>query len=518
MKEAIFLLIFFSSALTFSFASTIIRGDPVAFSTFLPEKLELYQSQKENGYNWTEEWFEQMPIDHFSFTDARRFRLRYLINLDSYKPGGPIFFYTGNEGSIEGFAENTGFMWDIAPKFGAAVIFAEHRFYGKTQPFGNDSYKEVKNLGYLSSEQALADFVELIVWLKNDRIKNATKSAVIAFGGSYGGNLAAWIRTKYPHIVDGAIAGSAPVFWFQNANITQDIFAKIVTRTFKTSGCNAKTIVAAFNAIDELSKSDQGRNYLNQVFVLDKKSQIEKIEDAKFLKDFISETMKSMAMIDYPYPANFLTPLPGWPVKEACRPLNRNPSKSQRKNVWLLSHMVSLYYNYTGTTKTICANPEKCEGPYAQLGDPLGWPWQSCTEMVMPQCDSGLPNDFFPKTCPFTIEEFLNDCGKQFNSRGYHPGLIRPNWIIHNYGDHFPSASNIVFSNGKLDPWSGGGWKDSNTREGSLVSIILEQGAHHYDLRGAHKDDTDEVKKVREQEANEIKNWIKQAKEKYSKL
>uniref|UniRef100_A0A914YY98 Serine carboxypeptidase n=1 Tax=Panagrolaimus superbus TaxID=310955 RepID=A0A914YY98_9BILA len=102
-----------------------------------------------------------MPIDHFSFTDARRFKLRYLINLNSYKPGGPIFFYTGNEGSIEGFAENTGFMWDIAPQFNAAIIFAEHRFYGKTQPFGNNSYKEVKNLGYLSSEQALADFCSI---------------------------------------------------------------------------------------------------------------------------------------------------------------------------------------------------------------------------------------------------------------------------------------------------------------------------------------------------------------------
>lgn len=61
-----------------------------------------------------------------------------------------------------------GFMWDIAPQFNAAIVFAEHRFYGKTQPFGNDSYAEVKNLGYLSSEQALADFVELIVWLKNE--------------------------------------------------------------------------------------------------------------------------------------------------------------------------------------------------------------------------------------------------------------------------------------------------------------------------------------------------------------
>lgn len=58
-------------------------------------------------------------------------------------------------------------MWDIAPEYGAAVVFAEHRFYGKTKPFGNDSFSTIKNLGYLSSEQALADFAELITYLKN---------------------------------------------------------------------------------------------------------------------------------------------------------------------------------------------------------------------------------------------------------------------------------------------------------------------------------------------------------------
>ena len=36
---------------------------------------------------------------------------------------GPIFFYCGNEGPIESFYENTGFMFDIAPEFNAVVIF-----------------------------------------------------------------------------------------------------------------------------------------------------------------------------------------------------------------------------------------------------------------------------------------------------------------------------------------------------------------------------------------------------------
>ena len=72
MAAALFLLLFF---VAFSDATTIIRGDPVAISTYHPQFLVLSKSRG-NGYNWTEEWFEQMPIDHFSFTDARRFKLR----------------------------------------------------------------------------------------------------------------------------------------------------------------------------------------------------------------------------------------------------------------------------------------------------------------------------------------------------------------------------------------------------------------------------------------------------------
>lgn len=51
---------------------------------------------------------------------------------DTYSRGernSPIFFYTGNEGDIELFAENTGFMWDIADEFKATLVIGFLSFF-----------------------------------------------------------------------------------------------------------------------------------------------------------------------------------------------------------------------------------------------------------------------------------------------------------------------------------------------------------------------------------------------------
>ena len=56
------------------------------------------------------------------------------------------------------------------------------RFYGKSLPFGNDSFKH-PYVDLLSAEQALADYAVLVTALKTQL--NASDSRVIAFGGRY---------------------------------------------------------------------------------------------------------------------------------------------------------------------------------------------------------------------------------------------------------------------------------------------------------------------------------------------
>lgn len=90
-------------------------------------------------------------------------------------------------------------MWELAPRYGALLVFIEHRvetilfplFTKFLSQYEGDSVPNQKGvpdcLSYCSSTQALADYAVFIDALKKDL--GAEASPVIAFGGSYGGML-----------------------------------------------------------------------------------------------------------------------------------------------------------------------------------------------------------------------------------------------------------------------------------------------------------------------------------------
>lgn len=69
----------------------------------------------------------------------------------------------------------------------------------------------MENLRYLNSQQAIADVANFIDTKNREYNLTTTDAKWVAFGGSYAGNLVAWLRLKYPHLVHIAIASSGPV-------------------------------------------------------------------------------------------------------------------------------------------------------------------------------------------------------------------------------------------------------------------------------------------------------------------
>ncbi|KAL3628203.1 hypothetical protein CASFOL_027249 [Castilleja foliolosa] len=276
--------------------------------------VSLFSLATEKTQPYEEKYFTQI-LDHFNYNPVsyQTFQQRYLINDTNWGgPKSPIFVYTGNEGNVEWFAQNTGFMFENAPRFKALLIFIEHRFYGKSIPYGGNkttAYSNSTTLGYLSSTQALADYATLILDLKKNL--TATDSPVVVFGGSYGGMLAAWFRLKYPHVAIGALASSAPILYFDNITSPYS-FNNIITQDFRGESENCyKVIKGSWLEIEHTAKHELGLEILRKAFRICKN-----FITANDLESWLYKAYTYTAMSDYPTPANFLNPLPAYPIKQ----------------------------------------------------------------------------------------------------------------------------------------------------------------------------------------------------------
>ena len=69
-------------------------------------------------------------------------------------------------------------------------------------------------------------------------------------------------------------------------------------------------------------------------------------------------------------------------------------------------------------------------------------------------------------------------------------------------------ASNIVFSNGALDPWSTAGVV--NNVSSSVVAVVLPEGGHHLDLFFPDPNDPPGAVQARQVETTAVNNWIQQ--------
>ncbi|KAI3462651.1 hypothetical protein Pfo_019314 [Paulownia fortunei] len=486
------LLSFFPPTLSSPSPSRLLRSPKYA-----PRFLGKFSRSNNTGplgaprYRYETRYFDQ-NLDHFSFSDLPTFRQRYLINTEHWGGPdklGPIFFYCGNEGDIEWFAANTGFVWELAPRFRAMIIFPEHRYYGESMPYGSweEAYKNATTLAHLTSEQALADFAVLITELK--RNLSAQACPVLLFGGSYGGMLAAWMRLKYPHIAIGALASSAPILQFEDV-VPPETFYDIVSNDFRRESISCfNTIKDSWDVIESEGQKSNGLSYLTETFGFCKK-----LESADDLSNWLSSAYSYLAMGDYPYPADFLMPMPGNPIKEVCRKIDNCPNGTSI--LQRIFEGVSVYYNYTGTVG--CFNLD--DDPHGTNG----WNWQACTEMVMPT-SSSKNNSMFPAY----YYNYTSD--EEWCLENYHV-KPRPTWITTEFGGHgFKNAlktfgSNIIFSNGLLDPWSGGSVLEDISE--TIVALVTEKGAHHLDLRPATAEDPDWLVEQRAAEVKLIQGWL----------
>lgn len=162
-----------------------------------------------------QDWIDQY-IDHYDYSSNRTFRQRYYV-LDDFFNGndGPAYLYICGEAECRGIS-NSSWTAELAKQTGGIIFALEHRFYGKSMPFGNDSMS-LESLKYLNSEQGLSDLAYFIQYITKNKLYGIKDTNPwISVGGSYAGAMSAWFRSKYPHLTVGAIGSSGVVLAVEN--------------------------------------------------------------------------------------------------------------------------------------------------------------------------------------------------------------------------------------------------------------------------------------------------------------
>ena len=168
----------------------------------------------------------------------------------------------------------------------------------------------------------------------------------------------------------------------------------------------------------------------------------------------INNAIGTMQMVDYPYATDFLGSLPANPVMTTINWMYGNVSSPQTDMDYVkrLQVILNVFQNSTGQTKCTDLSSDSV-APAPGLDDD-GWSYQACNEMVMPIQQNGV-TDFFPRDL-WDADKFVENC-KKYN-------MLNPqfDWALDTFGGRNPNkdfmhASNIVFTNGDLDPWRAGG-------------------------------------------------------------
>ncbi|XP_022756641.1 lysosomal Pro-X carboxypeptidase-like isoform X2 [Durio zibethinus] len=357
-------------------------------------------------------FYYPQTLDHFNYRPESysAFQQRYVMNFKHWggaNASAPILAYLGAEAPLDDDLTVIGFLNENAIHFKALLVYIEHRYYGKSIPFGSreEAFKNASTRGYFNSAQAITDYAEIIMHIKKKL--HAFYSPVIVIGGSYGGMLASWFRLKYPHVALGALASSAPILYFDDIKLQPEGgYYSVVTKDFREASETCyQTIQKSWSEIDKVASEPQGLSTLSKKF--------------KTCYPLTSSSeLKSFLVLMYAYAAQYDRP-PRYPVTAVCGGIDG--ASSIGSEVDTLSKIfagVVAYYKNRSCYVNPTANASETD---------IGWRWQRCSEMVIP---ISIGNGTMFEPSPFDLKRFMNRCESFY---GVPP---RPHWITSYYGGH----------------------------------------------------------------------------------
>lgn len=367
------------------------------------------------------------------------------------------------------------------------MVYAEHRFYGESLPFGNTSFLR-RSIHLLTVEQAMADYANLIGYMKS----LFPSAKVLTLGGSYGGMLSSWMRVRYPSLVFAAVASSAPVKF----DLVGPSFFALVT----DAAASMHPECPRFLREGFSSLAAAAPEHIRTAFGLcghGTPAEIDVTETVLWARN----AFVTAAMGNYPYKSDLFGPgLGAWPLRTACDALVRASSTSPLAG---LAAGVNSYYNASGDIMChnvseeyrTCADQTGCGTNTSLWGE--AWDVEACTEIVYFTSTNNVTDAFPPRA--WGLPQLREYC---FQRWGVVP---QPDWF-RSWLEGIKRSSHVIFTNGLLDPWRGGGILENLSA--TVVAVTIPEAAHIYDLAGTHPGDTAAVVDARRRVAELLRTWL----------
>ncbi|XP_067667455.1 putative serine protease K12H4.7 isoform X1 [Haliotis asinina] len=444
----------------------------------------------------SEYWFHQ-KLDHFNVEDSRYWKQRYYVFDEFYKPGGPAFLTIGGEGALGVYVQEGAWM-DYIQTYHAIGFAVEHRYYGESRPTPDLS---TANLEYLTIEQVLEDVASFIVGATKEH--NLADTKWVTFGGSYAGMLSAYVRYKFPHLVAGAIASSAPVA----VSVFAPEFIVSIGESLRfVPGCY-QAVADAFNDARQHLKDDTGAQHLQSLF---------RLCAFDYTNQLDAETMLNGLMSPIINTAQYSNDNMGYmtgrqlSVSSMCRVMTDTSRGTAL--VRLADYHAIVYNNYTNVrapcdnvTFTFLVNNAKnvtYKGGDIALG--RQWMYQMCTQLgafitstaVNQPFGNVVSEDYVVRVCQAYF-------GPTFNATLLARG-VQQMWM--DYGRLGIQATNVVYTHGSYDPWHKYGL---STDPNPQSPVIIIQGVGHVaDLFKSSQKDNIHLKQARNLIRRLIGQWI----------
>ncbi|CAK1588672.1 unnamed protein product [Parnassius mnemosyne] len=405
----------------------------------------------------------------------------------------------GGEGPADPRWMVKGTWIDYAKTFKAFCINLEHRYYGESHPTNDLS---VKNLQYLSSSQALADLANFITAM-NDKLKLNKEVKWVAFGGSYPGSLAAWLRMKYPHLVFAAVSSSGPLL----AKVNFMEYFEVVVNALreKTGGEECvNQLRLGHKQIEDMMKTEP--DAIEKEFRVCKPFVRATKNDLRNFFNSIADDFADLVQYNEDNRISSDTKYRNITINTVCKMLTEPGESPAYKRLAAFNSIMldkanqtCMDYSYNNMINDLRNITWGSEGARQ-------WMYQTCTEFGFYQTSSGEVEVFGDH---FSLDFFIQQCQDVFGTK-FNENFVdsMADWTNSYYGGLGISVSRVVFVHGSVDPWHALGL--TTTEDNDAPAIFIHGTAHCANMYPASENDPAELTEARLEIQQYIGTWLGQ--------